>query len=303
MLRRRCSAPDRSLPQDAKVVPETTARPSHTAVAQTLSRSAEDERREINAQRANLAPATPTPFGEYDILEQVTKGGMAEAFVARHRTSGRKVFLKRVKLLSSGDATTIRREADVYAKLMRAGLSGVLQVENAARCDEYYFLVTEYADGGDLEEYVNGTPGRQLNPSEVKAIGLEIIRALCSLHEIGVVHRDLKPGNILRVNGLWKIGDFGIAKNLTRLITQQTFRRAGTSGYAPQEQLDGVEAHSSADVYAFGKIIVFLLSGQTDVDRIHLPRWGNLILRCADRDRDRRPNAAAALAELQSILV
>lgn len=304
-LRRRCSASDRSGPQNAMKAPETTERPSHTAVAQALPQSAEDERTEAEAQGKNLAGATPTPFGEYNLLEQVTKGGMAEAFAARHRISGRKVFLKRVKLLSGDDATTIRREADIYSRLMRAGLSGVLRIENAAHCEEYYFLVTEYADGGDLEEYVNAAPGKHLQPSEAKGIALEIASTLCNLHAFDkpIVHRDLKPGNILRVNGVWKIGDFGIAKNLTRLITRQTFQRAGTSGYAPQEQLDGVEAHPSADVYAFGKILVFLLSGQTDVDHIHFPRWRDLIVRCTDRDRDRRPDTAAVLAELQSILV
>jgi serine/threonine protein kinase len=155
----------------------------------------------------------------------------------------------------------------------------------------------------DIEEYVTRNPDRKLSQSEAKAIGVEIAATLCGLHAIDVVHRDLKPGNIICASGAWKIGDLGIAKNLARLVTLRTLQGAGTSGYAPPEQLDGVEAHPSADVYAFGKILVFLLSGQTDVDRIQLPRWRDLILRCTDRDRDHRPDAATVLAALQSILV
>jgi hypothetical protein len=293
-LRRRCGEPACPSPQDSKGLSGTTIRPSQTP-AERASPPGPGEQ--------DLAPASPLPFGEYDLVEQVAKGGMAEAFIARQRSTGRRVFLKRVALLSTADAASIQREAALYAKLTRAGISGVLQAVDAGRFDDYYFLVTEFADGGDLEEYVMRNPDRQLSQSEAKAIGVEIAATLCGLHAIVVVHRDLKPGNIMCVNGAWKIGDFGIGKNLARLVTQRTLQGAGTSGYAPPEQLDGVEAHPSADVYAFGKILVFLLSGQTDVDRIHLPRWRDLILRCTDRDRDNRPDAAAVLAGIQSILV
>jgi serine/threonine protein kinase len=125
-----------------------------------------------------------------------------------------------------------------------------------------------------------------------------VLDALRSLHGLDVVHRDLKPENVFRVRGRWKLGDFGIAKNVTRLVTQMTFKQAGTLGYAPPEQFDGAEATASADVYAFGKLLTFLVTGDTDPDKVAYPSWARLIRACTRADPEQRPE----LDEVETLL-
>ena len=163
-------------------------------------------------------------------------------------------------------------------------------------------LITEFVEGGDLEIYVaeHGT-GNGLTPAEAKNIGLQIVSAIEEIHSHDIVHRDLKPGNVLYSENKWKLADFGISKNLARLISQKTFQQAGTPGYAAPEQFQGVTAHSSADIYSFGKMLVFLLTGQTDIDRVPYSNWRDLINRCVDSDPDNRPTIKQVQAEIQEI--
>ena len=111
----------------------------------------------------------------------------------------------------------------------------------------------------------------------------------------------MKPGNVLYSEGRWKLADFGISKNLARLMTQKTFQQAGTPGYAAPEQFQGVTAHASADIFSFGKLLVFLLTGQTDVDYVSYSVWKDLILDCIDPDPDRRPEIKTVTRELEEI--
>lgn len=136
---------------------------------------------------------------------------------------------------------------------------------------------------------------------ESRDIGLTLAAGLAELHGAEIVHRDLKPRNVLSLEGDWKIADFGISKNLSRVVTQKTFQQYGTKGYAAPEQFDGVAAKPSADVYSLGKILVFLLSGQTDVDHISFPAWRQLIQRCIETDPGQRPDIAEVTETLQNI--
>ena len=111
----------------------------------------------------------------------------------------------------------------------------------------------------------------------------------------------MKPGNVLYSEGRWKLADFGISKNLARLMTQKTFQQAGTLGYTAPEQFQGVTAHASADIFSFGKLLVFLLTGQTDVDYVSYSVWKDLILDCIDPNPDRRPDIKTVTRELEKI--
>jgi serine/threonine protein kinase len=85
------------------------------------------------------------------------------------------------------------------------------------------------------------------------------------------------------------------------LMTQKTFQRYGTLGYAAPEQFQGVEARPSADVYSLGKIMVFLLTGQTDVDYVQFSAWRDLITRCIRQDPQQRPVIGKAIEEIASM--
>lgn len=272
------------------------------------------EIREVVAQGTKLPPAMPVPvvksssveasiesFRNYDLLQRFDSGGMAESYQARNRESGTIVFLKRVRS-KSANKEALEREIGIYERLMRMQTRHVLQVLDFIRDDEYVALVTQYADGGDLNAYVEKHgDGRGLSVGEARDIGVGIATALKELHDHDIVHRDLKPQNVLSLGNEWKVADFGISKNLNRLVTRKTFQQFGTLGYAAPEQFQGVEARPSADVYSLGKILVFLLTGQTDVDYVTYSNWRTLITRCVHHDPTQRPTIDKVLEELQAL--
>lgn len=237
-------------------------------------------------------------FHGYDLLRNLDAGGMAESYEARYRDTGRRVFLKRVRK-NSADKDALEREMRIYEKLMRMSTPHVLQVLDFIRDDEYFALITEFADGGDLQTHVEARgDGRGLTVGEAKAIAESVATALRELHEHDIVHRDLKPDNVLSLGGCWKLADFGISKNVSLVMTQKTFQRYGTLGYAAPEQFQGVEARPSADVYSLGKIMVFLLTGQTDVDYVQFSAWRDLITRCISQDPQQRPLIGKVIEEI-----
>ena len=228
-----------------------------------------------------------TLFDRYTVLEELGGGGMSQGFRVCD-AGGAELFLKRVPV-SGISADALRRELDIYARVQRSQATHVLEVLGHERDDDFVALVTEFADGGNLEDYAKDTSDG-FSPPEAKPILLEILAGLRELHDLDIVHRDLKPANIFLVQGKWKLGDFGISKSLARLQTQgRTFQMHGTHGYAPPEQLEGAEAHPSADIYSFGKLLAFLLTGQTDVDQIAWPTWGQIARACTTRDPAQRP--------------
>lgn len=247
--------------------------------------------------RLRLAARTPLPGREfgYPVVGRVPSGGMAECFKVKD-PGGVVRFLKKVPVAGvHGDA--LRRELEIYSKLERAEATHVLEIIEHKEAGDFIGLIMEL-DGGTLEEYREQHP--DISPSDVKLIARDILAGLRELHALEIVHRDLKPPNVLRAGDRWKLADFGISKNLARLLTQgRTFQRHGTPGYTAPEQWDGREAHPSADIYAFGKILVFLLTGETDIDRlIDQPRWAELVRSCTDPD----PSKRAALDAIERTL-
>jgi FtsZ-binding cell division protein ZapB len=242
-------------------------------------------------------------FYDYDLLRRFDTGGMAEAFQARNRETGEIVFLKRV-LRSSTDKEALERELRIYERLMRRNTQHVLRVLDFVRDDEQFVaFVTEYADGGDLESYVGNFKNAGGVPvGKAKEIGLSVAEAIKELHSHDVVHRDLKPRNVLLMKNAWKVADFGISKNRDRIMTQKTFQGAGTLGYAAPEQFQGVEARPSADLYSLGKILIFLLTGQTDVDYVRFTSWRDVIMPCIRIAPSQRPTIEEVIKALQALV-
>ncbi len=226
-------------------------------------------------------------FEKYEVMSKLPSGGMSEGYKVKSLADGSVAFLKRVPT-SGISADALRRELDIYSRLERAAAVHVLAVHGFERGDDDFALVTEFADGGTLYDHVKARG--ELPPGEARAVALEVLAGLSELHSLDIVHRDLKPENIFLSRQTWKLGDFGISKSLARLATQgRTFQGHGTPGFAPPEQLDGAEAHPSADIYAFGKLLAYLLTGQTDVDQIRWPTWGRIARDCTSRMADQRP--------------
>ena len=175
--------------------------------------------------------------------------------------------MKRVGTNGTADQKALQREQQIYSKLQHLDDPAVLQIVAWERDADSVAIVTEFADGGSLAAHVKAAGGALLVPI-AKKIGLQVLASLAALHAAGIVHRDLKPENVVLVGDTWKLADFGIAKNLSRMVTQHTFAHHHTPGYAPPEQVEGAEASAAADIYAFGKLLSFMLTGQTDPDRV-----------------------------------
>ena len=258
-----------------------------------------------------VTPEKQTTLGslaKYDLLEVIAEGGMARVYKAFDRETKSIVALKKVAPSAvQADEAAIRREIDIYMKIQQISCRHLLTVLDVFREEETYALVTEYADGGSLWTLMVGEGGmenaRSLDSKTAQQILLQIVDGVIALHEYKIVHRDIKPQNILRCDDTWKIADFGISKFTSRPVTGYTFQGAHTQPWAPPEQIQGKEAHPAADVYAFGKVMLFALTGDTtlNLDSSLDDPWLSIIEPCMNIDPNCRPDASTIKKQLGSL--
>jgi serine/threonine protein kinase len=236
---------------------------------------------------------------------------MAVVDLARDVELDRPVALKRL-------AENLARDDELHARFLReARLAARLAHPNVVRVydvgeqDGRPFIAMEYVEGETLAELVSRRG--PLPPDEVAALGIQICRALAAAHAAGLVHRDVKPQNLLlRRDGQLKLGDFGIAFGLegTRLTTAGTV--LGTAAYLAPEQARGEEVTAAADIYALGTVLYELLTGRPPRTPASLadlaeateivpppdaPRaLAAVVMRCLDAEPRRRPASAAEVA-------
>jgi len=209
----------------------------------------------------------PDRFGKYRVLRRIASGGMAEVYLCR--LSGEQGFRKRValKVVHPRHAADARfrelfsREARLAASLSHPNL---VQVFDFGREGDAYFLAMEYVEGWNLAQAAE--QARQLRLPISPGIWRHWIDGIWSglayLHEKGVVHRDVSPGNILVArNGTVKITDFGISRVVGDGRGNEG-TRIGKSGYLAPERIRGEEATFSSDLFAAGAISVELLLGR-----------------------------------------
>ncbi|CAN5191103.1 hypothetical protein BH09MYX1_BH09MYX1_11380 [soil metagenome] len=235
-------------------------------------------------------------FGRYTVVAKLKPGGTGEVFKVRDETGALR-FMKRVRTASQ-DEKSLRREQQIYNKLVNHDFAHVVPVHRIERDDDYFALVLEFASGGSLDRHV--PKGGITATSEVKSIAVEIGLGLQELHALNVVHRDLKPANVLLHGSAWKLADFGISRDVSVHGTT-TFKGDHTPGYGAPEQMNRTEADASADVYSFGKVITFLLTSETDPDQIRQPGWQLLVHACTERDPEHRISAAELLRRLKRL--
>lgn len=247
-------------------------------------------------------------ISHYELLEEIGQGGMASVYKALDTRTGAVVAIKRVRTAGAElDERAIRREIDIYTRLQEILNDHLLAVKTIFRDPGSYALVTEFAEGGSLWDLMGGDiPDEDrvaLDEATVKAIAVEMVEGLVALHENEIVHRDIKPQNILRCDDVWKIADFGISKLMNNPVTGYTFQGAHTAPWAPPEQIEGATAHPSADVYAWGRVAIFLLTGKTAKDAVKaLPSpWKELLAACTDVVPENRPDASAVKDKLAGI--
>ena len=200
--------------------------------------------------------------GRYELEQLVGSGGMSSVYRAHDRMLERKVALKILHQRYGEDAEYLerfRREARAVAQLAHPNIVTVI---DRGEDDGRQFIVFEYVDGDNLKEVVDRDG--PLPVEDVIDYGIEIARALAYAHEHGIVHRDVKPQNVLlNGDGRAKVTDFGIARSLDveRGVTQ-TGTVLGTSNYIAPEQASGQPVDERSDVYSLGVVFYELLTGK-----------------------------------------
>src|SRR5204862_3173509 len=202
-------------------------------------------------------------LGNYQILEEIGRGGMGVIYRARQRHSRRIVALKRILSYHADSQETLarfRREAQAAASLDHPN---ILPIYEVSECDDGLpFFSMKFAGGGSLLE---AAPALRGEPRRAVALMAKVARAVQYAHGQGILHRDLKPGNIL-LDGRGEplVSDFGLAKWLdTSSHLTRTLTIFGTPGYIAPEQVNGSSGKLGpvADVYSLGAILFDLLTG------------------------------------------
>jgi serine/threonine protein kinase/Flp pilus assembly protein TadD len=203
-------------------------------------------------------------IGNYQILEEIGRGGMGVIYRARQRHSRRIVALKRILSYHADSQETLarfRREAQAAASLDHPN---ILPIYEVSECDDGLpFFSMKFAGGGSL---LDAAPALRGEPRRAVALMAKVARAVQYAHGQGILHRDLKPGNVL-LDGRGEplVSDFGLAKWLdTSSHLTRTLTIFGTPGYIAPEQVNGSSSKLSpaADVYSLGAILFDLLTGR-----------------------------------------
>jgi WD40 repeat protein/tetratricopeptide (TPR) repeat protein len=210
-------------------------------------------------QRTATADA-PLAVAGYELLSLLGRGGMGVVYQARHLALNRIVALK---LIAGGGSSQLlarfRREGEAVAKLQHPN---IVQIFEIGQTPQGMYIALEYIDGGSLRQQMAKAP---LSPRDAARLVETLASAISHAHAKQLIHRDLKPDNILLTSqGAPKITDFGLARQLDSDHTVMTMHFVGTPAYAAPEQVDERfgQVSYATDVYALGVILYELLTGR-----------------------------------------
>jgi serine/threonine-protein kinase len=270
-------------------------------------------------------PVPPSPmlmdFGDYELLEQIGRGGQGVVFRARQKSLNRTVALKIIGLgqwATKAHLKRFRLEAEAAARLEHPG---IVPIHEVGERDRSCYFSMKFVEGGQLD----ANPKREPMPIRQAAeLIAKVARIVHYAHEHGILHRDIKPGNILLdAKGEPHLTDFGLARLIeSQSSITQTLDVLGTPSYMAPEQAAGnnTAVSSTTDVYGLGAVLYQLLTGQppfaggTTYETIKLlldnePRQPRLLnpkidrdlsticLKCLEKDPNRRYSSAVVLAE------
>ncbi len=198
----------------------------------------------------------------YTVIKVLGSGGMARVYLARDGVLGREVALKVLRERYADDEGFVerfRREAMNAASLNHPN---VVQVYDQGRAEDgTYFIAMEYVPGGTLKERI--AERGPLDTTEAADIASRVANALAEAHQSGIVHRDVKPQNVLLdASGEAKVADFGIARAASAQTMTETNLVLGTAAYMSPEQVRGERVGPPSDLYSLGVVLYEMLTGR-----------------------------------------
>src|SRR4029077_20552284 len=224
-----------------------------------------------NGQADSLVGQT---FGHYKISERIGSGGMGEVYLATDVTAGRKAALKLLPMRFTGDAERLKRFQQEAHAVVALNHPNILTVYEIGEDHSIHYIASELIEGETLRQRL--TRGR-MQLSEAVDVAIQVASALAAAHERGIVHRDIKPDNImLRPDGYMKVLDFGIAKLAEQELPVTTPRDEalllvqtnlgsilGTVRYMSPEQACGAQVDKTTDIWSVGVVLYETLTGHS----------------------------------------
>ena len=261
-------------------------------------------------QPSGERPPAPMPeeiaaaFPQLEVLELIGQGGMGAVFKARQPKLDRFVALKILTRSRAGDAGFAERFTREGRVLARLNHPGIVAVYDFGEADGFFYLLMEYVDGVNLRQAMRA--GR-FTPEQALAVAPRICEALQFAHNEGILHRDVKPENILLdAKGRVKIVDFGIAKLVGESVggedaITESGSRLGTPHYMAPEQIEKPgEVDHRADIYSLGVVFYEMLTGELPIGRFAPPseksasdpRLAEVVFRTLEKEPSRRQKSA-----------
>ena len=239
------------------------------------------------------------------VLRLIGEGGSARVYLASKEKDDEPLVVKILRPEITANSKALARCLEEFALVERIQSAHVARIYSHGKFEDQAYLVMEFFEGGDLNQRLNGNP---LPPEEALKLFRELMFALGDIHEKGILHRDLKPQNLMfRSDGSLAIVDFGIAKDIAAVDRTSQGEVLGTPRYMSPEQVQGRALDLRTDVYSAGVLLFQMLSGQHLFDGetaveialhhlntpppslpAHLEKYQRLMDKLIEKDRDAR---------------
>jgi DNA-binding response OmpR family regulator len=194
------------------------------------------------------------------VLRLIGEGGMARVYLASRESDDEPLVVKLLRREVLANKTALARFMEEYSLVERIQSRHVARIYDHGQSEEHAYLVMEFFEGGDLNKRLGG---KALDPQEALRIFRELMFALGDIHEKGILHRDLKPQNMMfRADGSLAIVDFGIAKHIDAIDRTGAGEVLGTPRYMSPEQVQSRALDLRTDIYSAGVLLYQMLTGK-----------------------------------------